>query len=64
MGLLPGQVRPNAYDPGSFWSGDKLKLERGFWLGIEITVDRPAPASASALVSDSRRKWPRPRRER
>ncbi len=64
MGLLPGQVRPNAYDPGSFWSGDKLKLQRGFWLGHEITVDRPAPASASALVSDSRRKWPRPRRER
>ena len=45
MGLLPGQVRPNAYDPGSFWSGDRLKLKRGFRLGSEITIEMP-PAGA------------------
>jgi len=31
-------MRPNAFDPGSFWSGDDLELERGFALGDEIAV--------------------------
>jgi hypothetical protein len=38
MGLLPEQLRPNAFDPGSFWSGDDLALDRGYALGDEITV--------------------------
>jgi hypothetical protein len=38
MGLLPAQMRPNAFDPGSFWSGDDLLLDRGYALGDEITV--------------------------
>ena len=38
MGLLPQQIRPNAFDPGSFWSGDALVLDRGYALGDEIAV--------------------------
>ncbi|MVU77620.1 hypothetical protein GPX89_10255 [Nocardia sp. ET3-3] len=41
MGLLPHK-RPNRYDPGSFWSGDKLHLEGDHRLGGEIAVDIPA----------------------
>jgi len=38
MGLL-GTDRPtNYYDPGSFWSGDGLRLLRGARLGEEIAV--------------------------
>jgi hypothetical protein len=38
MGLL-GDDRPtNAYDPGSFWSGDELRLLGGARLGAEIRV--------------------------
>ncbi|MDT7546044.1 MAG: hypothetical protein QOE99_2154, partial [Actinomycetota bacterium] len=36
MRLLPADVRPNAYDPGSFWSGDNLWLGGGYALGDEI----------------------------
>jgi hypothetical protein len=38
MGLLAGGRRPGSYDPGSFWSGDNLKLSAGFRLGGEIAV--------------------------
>ncbi|MCU1591222.1 MAG: hypothetical protein JWP11_2478 [Frankiales bacterium] len=38
MGLLPAGMRPNAFDPGSFWSGDDLALDRGYALGEEISV--------------------------
>jgi hypothetical protein len=38
MRLLPADVRPNAYDPGSFWSGDDLWLGGGYALGNEIAV--------------------------
>lgn len=38
MGLLPAQLRPHAFDPGSFWSGDELRLDRGYALGNEIAV--------------------------
>ena len=40
MGLLPGERPINAYDPGSFWSGDDLELIDGT-LGPEISVDVP-----------------------
>jgi hypothetical protein len=45
MGLLPDHVRPNSYDPGSFWSGDRLELLGGARLGAEIAVDVPAGES-------------------
>ncbi|MCW2570134.1 MAG: hypothetical protein JWO88_192 [Frankiales bacterium] len=38
MGLLPPKMRPNAFDPGSFWSGDDLVLDGSYQLGDEITV--------------------------
>jgi hypothetical protein len=41
MGLLPGDRRPNYYDPGRFWSGDRLALEHGYRLGGEIEVRVP-----------------------
>ena len=38
MGLLPAQRPQNWYDPGKFWSGDRLELLRGASLGDEIAV--------------------------
>jgi len=41
MGLLPDRHRPNWYDAGRFWSGDKLDLAEGAELGGEIPVRMP-----------------------
>ena len=41
MELLPADRPLNAYDPGSFWSGDDLELLQGARLGDEIPVDVP-----------------------
>ena len=38
MGLLVGDRPANWYDPGRFWSGDRLRLEQGASLGAEISV--------------------------
>ena len=38
MGLLGGDRPANWYDPGRFWSGDRLRLEQGASLGSEISV--------------------------
>jgi len=38
MGLLAADRPTNWYDPGRFWSGDRLVLERGAALGGEIPV--------------------------
>lgn len=38
MGLLDPDVPANWYDPGVFWSGDKLPLRPGWSLGQEISV--------------------------
>jgi len=38
MGLLDAARPTNWYDPGRFWSGDRLRLERGAELGAEIRV--------------------------
>jgi hypothetical protein len=38
MGLLTDERPVNWYDPGRFWSGDKLQLEAGATLGTEIRV--------------------------
>jgi hypothetical protein len=40
MGLLGARRPPNWYDPGRFWSGDKLELD-GAILGPEVAVDLP-----------------------
>ena len=44
MGLLTDQRPPNWYDPGRFWSGDRLSLENGAELGEEIPVEVPPVA--------------------
>ncbi len=55
MGLLPADRPRNWYDPGSFWSGDDLRLLQGATLGPEVPVHVPAaggptrPAGARAL---------------
>ncbi|SHM51710.1 hypothetical protein [Cryptosporangium aurantiacum] len=41
MGLLPANRPSDSYDPGSFWSGDKLDLQLGARLGDEIEVVLP-----------------------
>jgi hypothetical protein len=47
MGLLPARRRPNWYDAGRFWSGDRLALTAGFALGGEVAVRIP-PGGAVA----------------
>ena len=41
MGLLPADRPENWYDPGSFWSGDRLDLLQGAALGPEVAVAVP-----------------------
>lgn len=43
MGLLPDDRPANWYDPGRFWSGDRLQLARGASLGPEVAVDPGEP---------------------
>ncbi len=48
MGLLEHTRPPNWYDPGRFWSGDRIVLGSGFALGAETevvidTVADPSP---------------------
>jgi hypothetical protein len=38
MGLLPGARRPSWYDPGRFWSGDRIELVPPFALAAEVAV--------------------------
>ena len=38
MGLLDPRRPSNWYDPGRFWSGDRLPLAGGASLGAEIAV--------------------------
>ncbi|GAB3771939.1 hypothetical protein FB382_003038 [Nocardioides ginsengisegetis] len=38
MGLLDDRLPTNYFDPGMFWSGDDLALQRGARLGDEIAV--------------------------
>ena len=38
MGLLPATRPQNWYDPGKFWSGDRLEFLQGASLGEEIAV--------------------------
>ena len=41
MGLLDDRRPVNWYDPGKFWSGDRLQLAEGVALGPEIAVAVP-----------------------
>jgi len=41
MGLLGGDRPTDWYDPGRFWSGDRLDLLGGARLGGEISVELP-----------------------
>ena len=43
MGLLPGDRPANWFDPGRFWSGDRLDLADGATLRAEIEVS-PTPS--------------------
>jgi hypothetical protein len=43
MGLVEERLPVNWYDPGSFWSGDGLRLEQGWTLSPEIEVAVPGP---------------------
>lgn len=60
MGLLPRNRKPNWYDAGRFWSGDRLGLAGGAKLGGEIAVRVPqhppppprSPADAPELAPD------------
>ncbi|HSL58482.1 MAG TPA: hypothetical protein VK866_11620 [Acidimicrobiales bacterium] len=45
MGLLPGDRPANWYDPGRFWSGDRLGLQGGYVHDREVEVEVPPPAS-------------------
>ena len=40
MGLLPARRPASWYDPGRFWSGDRIELVPPFALGGEIAVDQ------------------------
>lgn len=44
MGMLTGNKKANWFDPGKFWSGDRLPLAPGVRLGDEIAVDVPITA--------------------
>ena len=38
MGLLPRRRPASWYDPGKFWSGDRIELVAPFFLGDEVAV--------------------------
>jgi hypothetical protein len=52
MGLLDEHRPANWYDPGKFWSGDRLELRGGASLGPEVAVEVPpaAPVDGTPTV--------------
>jgi hypothetical protein len=48
MGLLPSRRPASWYDPGRFWSGDRIELVPPFALGGEVAVVYPGSAGASS----------------
>ena len=50
MGLLPAKRPASWYDPGRFWSGDRIELVPPFALGGEVAVRYAAP-SAKRIAS-------------
>ena len=58
MGLLTTNRPTNWYDPGSFWSGDRLELLGGATLGAELRVELeqsewPTPPAEPETAGDS-----------
>jgi hypothetical protein len=51
MGLLPSRRPASWYDPGRFWSGDRIELVAPFALSGEVAVRYPDPAGASSSRS-------------
>ena len=47
MGLLPAGRPADAYDPGRFWSGDRIALTPPFELGAEVAVSVPGRRAGS-----------------
>ena len=43
MGLLDPRTPANWFDPGKFWSGDRLALADGASLGPEVAVEQGLP---------------------
>jgi hypothetical protein len=48
MGLLPGRRPASWYDPGRFWSGDRIELVAPFALTVEVAVRDQPPASTAS----------------
>ena len=66
MGLLPDDRPENWFDPGRFWSGDRLELAQGAELSPEIAIvipplpgapDADADAGARSRREAARRWW-------
>jgi hypothetical protein len=55
MGLLPPELPENAYDPGSFWSGDRLRLLGGYRMSEEVAVLVPPPPGGQPSEQAGRR---------
>ena len=53
MGLLPTGRPASWYDPGRFWSGDRIELVPPFVLGGEVAVAYLASGSVSASTGAS-----------
>lgn len=51
MGLLRKERRPGWYDPGKFWSGDRLPMVSGFDLGKEVAVNLSDEELAAGLAA-------------
>lgn len=47
MGLLPADRPADAYDPGRFWSGDRIALTPPFELGPELAISPSASAGSA-----------------
>jgi hypothetical protein len=48
MGLLPSRRPATWYDPGRFWSGDRIELVPPFALGGEVAVLYPSPDAGAS----------------
>jgi hypothetical protein len=51
MGLLPSRRPASWYDPGRFWSGDRIELVPPFALGGEVAVSYPASAADTVRLA-------------
>ena len=62
MGLLPARRPASWYDPGRFWSGDRIELVPPFELGGEIADQRtPMRSTTKTSVSSGPITPPAPR---